>query len=162
MSYKLPPVTHGIFISTVTQSYSGSTTAGSSSGQPVYFDTGIDVNSGISLVATTGVTVTSSGDYLFTISAIISQTSSNNIIYEMWFIKNGVLIDDSNTRIQNNNPATEAILAVPMILDLVAGDIVGLRWYCSSANGQILAFPATGSVRPRIPSIILSANKISE
>lgn len=162
MSYKLPPTSHGVFLSTVTQPYTGSTTTGTSNGQPVYFDSAIDAESGINFSGTTGFNLTSSGDYLCNLSAILDQTSGTNVSYEIWFTLNGAMVTDSNTRVTNATATVEQVLAVPVILDIVAGDTIGLRWYCTSANGTIKATTAVGAVRPRTPSIIVSINKISE
>jgi hypothetical protein len=162
MSYRIPPVTHGVFASTVTQTYTGSTTTGTSDGQFVYFDLQIDADSGVSLSGSTGINVSSRGDYLFTVSAILDQTSGTNVAYEMWFLLNGALVTDSNTRIQNATSTNEQVLSVPIVLDLVKGDTVQLRWFCDNANGTIKSTAAVGAVRPRIPSIIVAVIKVSE
>jgi len=158
MSYRISPVTHAIFGSSQTQNYTGST-----AGQFVYFNQEIDAMSGISLSGSTGMNVTSRGDYLFNVSALFSQTSSTGILYDLWFRKNGVPVDDSLTRITIQTAGNAQCLAVAMVLDLVKGDTVELRWWSSSANGQLVAFNSLiNPTRPNCPSIIISVTKVSE
>ena len=132
MSYKLPPVTHGVFLSTQTQTYSGSTT-----GQTITFTDAVDAESGMSLSGSTKMVVTSTGDYQFITSIIIDQGSGTNETYEIWFRKNGVDVALSNTRTVNATATTEQVISVPMILDLVANDYVELRWFCTTATGTL-------------------------
>lgn len=165
MSYKLPPVSHGVFMTLQSLHYSGSTTTATSTGYPVLFDTSVDADSGITLLTGTGYqvsgfTVTSSGDYLVTVSAIIDQTTGTNASYEIWFQKNNVDITASNTRVTNDTATAEQVLSVPFIIDLLAGDKFGFKWYCTTSSGY-LKYTAAGT-RPAVPSIIITVNKISE
>lgn len=160
MSYKLPPVTHGIFYSIQTQTYTGSTTTATSSGQTITFTTALDADSGVILSGITKVVVSSNGDYSFIPSAIVDQGVGSNEIYELWFQKNGKDIPDSNNRIVNPNATTEQMLTLQFIIDMVSGDYIELKWYCTTGTGTLKA-TAAGS-RPAVPSIILSVVKISE
>lgn len=160
MSYRLPPVTHGIYISTETQTFTGSTVSASSSGQTITFSNSIDAISGVILSGITKIVVTSSGDYSFIPSAIVDQGNGTNEIYELWFQKNGVDIPNSNTRVVNTTAATEQLITLQFIIDMVAGDYIELKWYCTTSTGTLKA-TAAGS-RPLVPSIILSVLKVSE
>jgi len=162
MSYKLPPVTHGNFLSTVTQTYTGSTTTATSTGQTVYFTTAIDASSGISLVDGYKFVVSSSGDYQIVFSTIIDQSSGNNVSYELWFLKNGALVSNSNTRTVNANATSEQVMCASFIIDLVTNDNVSLCWFADGAGGTLKAVAAVGSIRPATPSIIVTVVKISE
>ena len=161
MSYRISPVTHGNFLSTETQTYTGSTTDATSNGQPIYFNSSNDLF-GVTLSGTTGIVVSSRGDYMFNVSAIVTQSVTNGVAFEIWFLINGAIVSTSNTRIVNWNTVAETILAVQLVLHLSKGDVVQLRWYSSSANGVLQATAATGSVRPASPSIIVTATKVSE
>lgn len=161
MSYRISPITHGNFMSSVTQNYTGSTTAGSSTGQFIYLNLNTDLF-GVSLSGTTGILVSSRGDYMFNVSAIFSQTTGSDIVYGLWFLKNGALLVDSNTRMVIHNADSDAILPVSLIVDLLKGDVVQMKWYCSSTNGQLLSTAAVGAVRPRTPGIIVGVVKVSE
>lgn len=160
MSYKLPPVTHGIFISTETQTYTGSTTTATSSGQTVTFSSSIDTDSGIILSGITKIVVTSNGDYSFIPSVIIDQGIGTNEVYELWFLKNGVDIPNSNTRLVNSTATQEQIISLQFIIDMVSGDYIELKWYCTTATGTFKSTVA-GS-RPSVPSVIVSVVKVSE
>lgn len=161
MSYRISPITHGNFTTLLTQNYTGSTTSATSTGQLVYFDNNFDLL-GISLSGQTGILVSSRGNYMFNVSAIFSQTSTTGVGYQLWFSKNGTLIPDSNTRMTIQNATVEQIMSVPFIIGLVKGDVIEIRWYCSSANGQLVATAAVGAVRPRTPGIIVGVVKVSE
>lgn len=160
MSYKLPPVTHGIFYSLQTQTFTGSTTSATSSGQTVTYSNTYDADSGVVLSGITKVVVTSSGDYSFIPSVIVDQGIGTNEIYELWFQKNGVDVPDSNTRVVNINATSEQLIMVQFILDLRANDYVEMKWYCTTATGTFKS-TAAGS-RPAVPSVVLSVVKVSE
>jgi len=158
MSYKLPPVTHGQFLSTQTQTYSGAT-----SGQTVTFNISVDANSGISLSGSTKIVVTSAGDYLFIISTSIDQGSGTNEDYEIWYRKNGTNIEYSSRATVNATAIAQQLLTIPFIVDMLPNDYVEVRWYSSAASGTLKAVAAgTNPTRPIVPSIILNVNKISE
>ena len=160
MSYKLPPVTHGVFYSLQTQTFTGSTTSATSSGQTITFTNTVDATSGVILSGITKIVVTSSGDYSFLPSIIVDQGAGTNEVYEMWFQKNGVDIPDSNTRVVNATATTEQLIVLQFIVDLLANQYVELKWYCTTATGTFKS-TAAGS-RPAVPSVILTVLKVSE
>jgi len=157
MSYKLSPVTNGNFLSTETQPYTGLT-----SGQTITFNSQV-ISMGISLSGTTKLVVTSNGYYKFDISAIGNQTSGSGFEYDIWFSLDGSQITNSNTKIIIANATSEVLITVPFIIYMLPNQYVELQWYCSSANGRLLATAAgTNPTRPVSPSIICSVVKISE
>jgi hypothetical protein len=148
-------------LSTVTQTYTGSTTGATSDGQPVYFDTSVSAV-GVTLSGTTGLNVTSTGDFLFSVAAVVDQTTGTNISYEFWFLKNGALINNTNTRVTNDTATSEQMILVSLSIDLNAGDTVAFRWYCTSSAGTLKSTAAVGAVRPLCTSVKVAVNKISD
>jgi hypothetical protein len=157
MSYKLPPTSHANVYSTQIQAYSGTT-----NGQTITF-TNIDDSAGIILTGNTKIQVTSNGYYQFGVSAIFNQTSGSGFEYDLWFSKNGVLIPNTNTKIVIASATSEQLLSVLITMNLLALQYIEFIWYCSSANGRLLATAAgTNPTRPLSPSIIVSVIKVSE
>lgn len=162
MSHHVNPGPNATYASTTTQNIINVT-----QGQPVLFNT-IEVERGIALQTSGGVGseiyVKQPGDYMITISAICNTTSGSNKIMSMWFRKNGIDIDRSNTtlRITSNNPQ---VMAVTFIYTLAANDYIELVMAGETTNCEIYAAPAVVApstpVQPAVPSIVLSMVQVS-
>jgi len=158
MSYKLPPVTHGVFMSTQTQNYTGTT-----NGQIIHYNVEVDASSGVQLSGSTKFIVTSSGDYNIDFSAIMSQSSGTGVAYSFWLTKNGTLVDRSTRNIKIQTSSTDSLMTETMILDLNKNDYIETHWYSSSSNGQLISYAGlTLPTRPDVPSCILVIYKTSE
>jgi hypothetical protein len=112
--------------------------------------------------------VAEAGDYLFNLSSILNTTNNTAATMDIWFVKGnltdnltGTNIAKSNTQCGLGANTQQATVAVPLILDVVAGDFIRLD-YCGSSN--VIQWFALGTqvspTRPAMPSVILTVNKI--
>lgn len=130
-----------------------------SNAQLVTFDT--DVHSLlITRTSSSRFTITMDGSYLIAISAIM-DTSVANKHGEIWLRVNGNDVAGSNTRVQM--PATsETVVAVTFVQHFAVDDYFEF-WFWGDNTGVALRATAAGTspTRPAVPSIIMTANYIS-
>jgi hypothetical protein len=158
MAYKISPIPHANILSTITQNYTGLT-----SGQTIHYNTIYDINSGITLTENSKINFQSPGDYLINVVAIMCQSATNNVYYNIWFQKNGIDIPNSNLRLISPIFGNEYLINNTIILDVNVNDYILLRWQSSSANGRLFATTGlTGPTRPDVASVRLMINKMSE
>jgi len=158
MAYKISPIPHANILSTQTQNYTGLT-----SGQTIHYNTIFDINSGITLTENSKINFQSPGDYLFSVTAIICQSATNNVYYNIWYQKNGIDIPNSNLRLISPTFGNEYLMTNTIILDVNVNDNVILRWQSSSANGRLFATTGlTNPIRPDVASVKIMINKMSE
>lgn len=122
-----------------------------------------DAGSGTHTATNTSImTVGQNGFYGFIFSTLCDCTSGNATTIDVWFRKNGVNVDRSNTRVQMAT-ANNVIVAIADVgLDLENGDNIEMFWVGSSTNDRLLAIAAdTNPTRPATPSTILTVKKIS-
>ena len=162
MSYHIAPNPHATFASSVDQSIANITLA-----QVITFDTTI-ANKGITLVGGSKMTLPQPGNYIFSISAVVAAAGAANAKQvSIWFRKNGLDVDNSNTYLTVNKDPT--IIAV--VLDLpctTAGDYYELWWSGETTGVKLDAIasipgtiPATfPPAQPASPSIIVTIGQI--
>jgi len=108
-------------------------------------------------------TIGTAGTYGFIFSTLCDCTSGNGTTVDIWFRKNGVDVDRSNTRVQIATASNVVISIADIILDLIVGDEIEMFWVGSSTNDRILAVAAQVSpTRPATPSTILTIKKVSK
>lgn len=106
--------------------------------------------------------VPESCDYLISISGLVDTTTNSAANCDLWFDVNGTNVVRSNTVAAVDSSGVQAVVAVPLYLDLTAGQYVRLFARFSSANVRLLAVAATANpTRPQCPSMIISAQKVS-
>ncbi|RPI88705.1 MAG: hypothetical protein EHM41_00080 [Chloroflexi bacterium] len=109
------------------------------------------------------ITLSAVGCYGFIFSTLCDCTSGNGTTIDIWFRKNGVNVDRSNTRVQIATASNVVVSVADIALDLAAGDKIEMFWVGSSTNDQLLAIAAQASpTRPATPSTILTVKKISK
>jgi hypothetical protein len=134
-----------------------------STGQPVLVrNTDATMTSGFSVVSNSRVTAAYSGKYnvMFSFQLHNNGGGGSGDTVEIWFVKNGVALADSNTRISvsTNNPYVVA--AWNYFVPLNAGDYVEVYWATNNANIGIDY--NTGSMGgPAIPSAIITINQVN-
>ena len=128
--------------------------------QLVTFDT--DVHSvKITRTSSSRFTFTQSGSYLIAISIIADLAAGANKHIEIWLRKNGVDVENSNTRVHLTS-SIETVVAVTFICDLEADDYFEFWTWGDSTSCQWLATAAGSSpTRPAVPSIIMTCNQIA-
>lgn len=124
------------------------------------------ISRGVSVVETSKIYVDRGGVYNWQISVQVFNDDSQAHTFDLWGMKNGVNIPDSNTRFtvpssHGGIPGT-VVPALNFWMDMVAGDYVQVMWSSDSAHVSIqYDGPSTGPARPAIPSIILTVNETS-
>lgn len=100
------------------------------------------------------------GDYLIELSIMGTSAVANKHL-EIWFQKNGVNVARSNTRYEFKGVNSEAVLAVPFILDMNTTDSMRIM-YAGDDTGVSLPYTTNTSYSPETPSAIMTITKISE
>lgn len=128
--------------------------------QVVTFDTDV-YHSGITRTSSSRFTIPTAGTYLICFSGIASSTQIGKIL-EVWLRVNGSDVAASNTVYTFKAANSTAIIAVSFIQTFTAnqyfefwtwGDDTGCKWDATAAAGS--------PTRPACPSIIITANRIS-
>ena len=157
MSYKLSPVPHANLWHDGTQTYTGTT-----DGQNVFINNIDDFSGGIYITDGYKINFTNPGQYEMIYSIIVSQSSGTNIDYEIWFQDSGVDVPNSNTGVLVGSSNVKTLVTVSIISTATGSNYASLRWYCSSANGSLLATAAgTSPTRPAVPSVLITIKKVS-
>lgn len=158
MSYTTSPSAYIQAISTSTQT----ATAPPNAAYIISYNT-IITSSSVRLVDNTQITFDESGTYFISFSAVCDTTVGTPTI-NIWASKNGNNLPDTNTVAYvaaNGNPV---VMTVTLIESFAVGDYFELKMSSSAAGGIIsgIAESAGPPAIPACPSIILTANKISE
>jgi collagen type V/XI/XXIV/XXVII alpha len=120
------------------------------------------ISNQISLVNNNQLVFDEDGKYLLTFSAVFDSTSQSGTL-NIWFKKNAINIDNTNTKSYVIANETPVVCTVTLLENFMSGDNVSLHTNSVSTftSGILLAEPAVGNV-PACPSIIFTANKISD
>jgi hypothetical protein len=103
------------------------------------------------------ITVPVGGTYEITTSFQFDTTSGGTNLAEFWFIKNGLAIPQTNSRVSiTNNGDTLGTLSI--FDTAAANDTYGCMFYSSDANMTAAAVAAGAT--PAIPSIILNVKRL--
>lgn len=102
------------------------------------------------------------GVYLITFSAVGKSGAANKTL-DIWLAVGGVNVARSNTLSRFVGLANERIITVTYIYRFTAGQYFELYMHSDDTNTVIIATAATAGppARPACPSIIVTANKIS-
>ena len=148
---------YGNFISTASQTLPAANTAYSASLNTTLFSRGISIVSG------SRITVENDGYYNLQFSAQLDNTANNTIVFDIWFAKNQVNIDNSNTKVEiTKQPATtgKAVAAWNFIEYLTSGSYLEIRMAADQTTGQLVYEVANG-VHPAVPSLIVTMDQIA-
>ena len=131
--------------------------------QPITINT-TDLSNGISLQGTpqSQLKVSYKALYNFAFSAQLENTSGTTAVVDVWFAKNGTPIPDSNTRITLVHNEKN-VAAWNIFLDLNVNDYIEIMWASDQTSVRVLSALAqtVPYVRPAVPSIILTVNKVN-
>lgn len=159
MSYILPPVPYINVSSTQNQTLPSLSLTPPNDRVAITYDT-VSAQSGISLVSNSRITFAVGGTYLVTFSAVIDASADKPSI-NLWLMKNGNNINNTNTVsyvAANGNPT---VCTVTVIEAFAATDYIEVYGNSTNGDGLLSAVGGSGSV-PASPSIILTANKVSD
>jgi hypothetical protein len=138
---------YGEFLSTVTQTASAINT-----GQPVTFNT-LGIANNFTLVAGSRITAAATGTYNFQFSAQLLDTTGGGNDIEIWLVKNGVAVSNSNTRFSVKNSNEAEFAALNYLVQLNAGQYVQLYWATGDTDIKLVTL-ASSFGGPAIPSVI--------
>lgn len=124
----------------------------------------IDEASGISVVSGSRITVENSGVYNLQFSAQLENTVNTNIVFNIWFAKNGNSIPNSNTHIDVAKAQSAQLGKVPaawnFLSHLNANDYLEIKWTCNDTGGILHMDAGTPSI-PATPSVIATITQIA-
>ena len=121
----------------------------------------------MSLVDSTKITFATDGVYNIQFSIQLANNDNATQDIDIWFRKNGVDIENSNSRFglaprKSAGDPYHVIGSLNFVDSFVADDYVELYWRTSSTNAYIEYYSAPSSpTRPAIPSVILTATFVS-
>jgi hypothetical protein len=139
---------YGSFSSTATQ-----TVGTINVGQPVTLST--VSATGFSIVGGSQITAASAGTYNIQISLQIISTGGGGGLVEVWFVKNGTAITNSNTRYSVKNSNEEEVAALNLVETLTAGQNIQVYWASDNINMTLATLTSTMG-GPSIPSAIVT------
>lgn len=120
------------------------------------------VSRGIEWVSATPtrIYVYAPGEYNFQFSAQMTKTSANLGYAWIWPAINGTDVPNSATRVSFQGSNSDTVPAWNWFLAMKAGDYFELEWAVDDLDTTLAAYaaPAFG---PAIPSVILTANRVS-
>ena len=125
----------------------------------------IDWQSGIQLVDNSKITFLHAGKYNIAFSDQLHATGGggSGITINIWLAKNGVAVEDTNTKVIVNNNNPYFVAAWNFFVNVNANDYYQLMWSADNANVKLEHEAGTGSGasrHPSIPSVILTVNQV--
>jgi hypothetical protein len=122
----------------------------------------VDIQNGFSVVSNSRITAAHTGLYNLQFSFQLHNTGGggNGQTVEIWFVKNGAQIPDSNTRVAVNSNSPYVVSAWNFFVQLNAGEYVEIYW--ATDNDHIILQYNTGTMGgPAIPSAIITIQQIA-
>ena len=154
-------VPYGAFQDGTDQTVANTTTA-----YPITFDT-TDFSNGVTLSNSSRLNVKNAGLYNLQFSIQLKNTTNDSHDVDIWFRKNGVNIDNSNSRF--HLPArkiladpSHLIAAINFMESLVTNDYIEIIWNTTNTGVSIEHFAASSTpTRPAVPSVIVTISFVS-
>jgi hypothetical protein len=154
-------VPYGAFQDSTDQTASSTTTA-----YAITFDT-TDYSNGVTLSNSSRINVKNAGVYNIQFSIQFKNTTNDSQDADIWFRKNGVDVDKSNSRFglaprKSSGDPYHTIGSLNYFVELAANDYVQVMWRVSNTGVSIEQHPAdTSPTRPAVPSVILTVNYVN-
>lgn len=120
-------------------------------------------NNGVQIGATSSqIKVLNAGTYNFQFSAQFDKSDGGKDNVEVWFLKNGVNIPDSNSLFSLEGNNDKVIAALNFMLTLNANDYIQLAWH-SADTALFLHHDVAGTspTRPAVPSVIITVQQVT-
>jgi hypothetical protein len=155
---QIPTRYYGVFTSNVTQTNPVGNTIRAMSADTT------EHNNGVILSANTRFVVQNEGVYNIQFSAQLQQLNNTDSSISIWFRKNGVNIDRSNTElsIDKNQGGTSKLVAAWNIIEtFTANQYIEIMWSSPDTGMEILwQNTQTGPTRPSTPSLIVTVTQV--
>ena len=123
-----------------------------------------DLSEGVSIVSGSQIKVENAGVYNLQFSAQLENTVNTNIVFNIWFAKNGNSIPNSNTHIDVAKAQSAQLGKVPaawnFLSHLNANDYLEIKWTCNDTGGILHKDAGTPSI-PATPSVIATITQIA-
>ncbi len=132
-----------------------------SAGTAVTFNTDL-TGTGISVAASTQITLTAAGTYMFSPSIQFSNSGGVDYDVTVWFRKNGVNIANSASvlTVPKTGDGGQAIFSLSIFDTVTAGQYIEIMWLPENVAVTI-EHTAAGAIAPAIPSIICPVLRIA-
>jgi hypothetical protein len=148
----------GAFWSTADQ-----TNAGTTSVNYMTVNNSDPSNNGVQIGATSSqIKVLNAGTYNIQFSAQFDKTDGGKDEFNVWLVKNGLDVADSNSIFTMEGNPDKLIAALNFMLTMNANDYIELAW--SSADIDVFLHhdpPQTGPTRPATPSVIITVQQVT-
>lgn len=107
------------------------------------------------------IRIPAAGVYNIQFSAQFEKTDAGTDVVDIWLVKNGTNVTESNTQISLVGNNAKSVPAWNFILEFNANDYFQIFWSSPDTNVRILHTAATtGPVRPAVPSVILTVQQV--
>lgn len=120
-------------------------------------------NNGVQIGATSSqIKVLNAGTYNIQFSAQFDKSDGGKDNVEVWFLKNGVNIADSNSLFSLEGNNDKVVAALNFMLTLSANDYIQLAWFSADINLFLHHDVAgTSPTRPAVPSVIITVQQVT-
>lgn len=127
----------------------------------VTFNTDL-TGTGISVVASTQVTLAAAGTYMFSPSIQFANSAAVDHDVTVWFRKNGTNIANSATilTVPKIGDGGAAVFSLGFFDTVTAGQYIEIMWLPENVAVTV-DFTAAGAIAPAIPSVILAVVRIA-
>lgn len=145
---------HGAF-----QDSTDQTAASTTAAYAITFNT-TDFTNGVTLSNSSRLNVSQSGIYNLQFSIQFKNTTASSQDVDVWFMKNGTNIDNSNSRFglaprKSAGDPYHVIVALNFFVSLAQNDYIEIMWRTTDTGVSIEHYPTSSSpTRPAVPSVI--------
>lgn len=146
----------GSFWSTVSQSQSVINTAKAFT----FNQTDALATNGIALSGSSQIVIENAGVYNIAFSAVIGKTDAGDDFVDIWLMKNGQNVPDSNTVMRLNANNDRRVAAWNFFVTANAGDAFEMVWLSRTSTRVYIAAEPELAPKPAMPSIILTVNQV--
>jgi microcystin-dependent protein len=115
---------------------------------------------GVSIQNNSQVVVAHSAVYNIQFSAQLDKTDSGTDIVNIWLLKNGTNVSNSDTELSLVGNAGKLVAAWNFLLSLATNDYIELAWKSDDANLRLFA-QSNIAFAPGIPSVILTIHQVA-
>ena len=120
-----------------------------------------DLSNGVSIVNGTRITISETGTYTIISTHQYVHSRGGEVTITGWLRKNGNDVANSGTDLRLKGNGDKDLYAINYFVEAEAGDYYELMWSANDTDTYIVATPArTGPVRPAVPSVITTVNKV--
>ena len=120
-----------------------------------------DLSNGVSIVSGSRITISETGTYTIISTHQYVHSAGGTVTITGWLRKNGNDVSYSGTDLRLKGNGDKDLYAINYFVEAEAGDYYELMWSSDDIDTYIVTTPArTGPVRPAVPSVITTVNKV--